>query len=76
MLYVALLLHDIGKGSGRDHSTVGAEVAERLAPRFGLDEEDTELVVWLVQNHLLMSDVAQKRDLTDPRTAARLRRAR
>jgi [protein-PII] uridylyltransferase len=69
VLYLALLLHDIGKGSGRDHSTVGAEVAARLAPRFGLDEEDTELVVWLVRNHLLMSDTAQKRDLTDPRTA-------
>jgi len=69
VLYLALLLHDIGKGSGRDHSTVGAETTERLAPRFGLDAEDTELVVWLVQNHLLMSDTAQKRDLTDPRTA-------
>ena len=69
VLYLALLLHDIGKGSGRDHSTVGAEIAEKLAPRFGLDAEDTELVVWLVQNHLLMSDTAQKRDLTEPRTA-------
>ena len=68
VLYVALLLHDIGKGSGRDHSAVGAEVAERLCPRFGLDDEETELVVWLVQNHLLMSDVAQKRDLAEPRT--------
>ena len=68
VLYVALLLHDIGKGSGRDHSAVGAEVAARLCPRFGLDDEETELVVWLVQNHLLMSDVAQKRDLAEPRT--------
>lgn len=69
VLYVALLLHDIGKGSGRDHSTVGAEVAERLCPRLGLEPEETELVVWLVRHHLLMSDVAQKRDLADPRTA-------
>ena len=68
VLYVALLLHDIGKGSGRDHSAVGAEVAARLCPRFGLDDEETELVMWLVQNHLLMSDVAQKRDLAEPRT--------
>ena len=68
VLYVALLLHDIGKGSGRDHSLVGAEVAEQLCPRFGLDAEETELVVWLVKNHLLMSDVAQKRDLAEPRT--------
>lgn len=68
VLYVALLLHDIGKGSGRDHSTVGAEVAERLCPRLGLEPEETELVVWLVRHHLFMSDVAQKRDLADPRT--------
>ena len=68
VLYVALLLHDIGKGSGRDHSALGAEVAERLCPRFELTPEETELVVWLVRNHLLMSDVAQKRDLTEPRT--------
>jgi [protein-PII] uridylyltransferase len=69
VLYVALFLHDIGKGSGRDHSEYGAEVAERLCPRFGLDAEETELVVWLVRHHLVMSDVAQKRDLADPRTA-------
>ena len=49
VLYVALLLHDIGKGSGRDHSAVGAEIAARLCPRLGLDAEETELVVWLVQ---------------------------
>ena len=68
VLYVALLLHDIGKGSGRDHSEVGAEIAARLCPRLGLDAEETELVVWLVRHHLLMSDVAQKRDLAEPRT--------
>ncbi len=67
-LYAALLLHDIGKGSGRDHSAYGAEVAERLCPRLGLSAEETDLVVWLVKNHLLMSDTAQKRDLTEPRT--------
>jgi [protein-PII] uridylyltransferase len=68
VLYVALLLHDIGKGSGRDHSTFGAEIAAALCPRLGLREEEADLVVWLVRHHLLMSDVAQKRDLTDPRT--------
>jgi [protein-PII] uridylyltransferase len=68
VLYVALLLHDIGKGSGRSHSEYGAEVAGRLAPRLGLGAEETELVTWLVRNHLLMSDVAQKRDLAEPRT--------
>lgn len=68
VLYVALLLHDIAKGSGRDHSVHGAEIAAELAPRFGLDADETDLIVWLVRNHLLMSDTAQKRDLTEPRT--------
>ncbi|HPG04719.1 MAG TPA: [protein-PII] uridylyltransferase, partial [Rhodoblastus sp.] len=68
VLYVALLLHDIAKGSGRDHSELGGEIALRLAPRFGLDADETEMVAWLVRNHLLMSDTAQKRDLAEPRT--------
>ncbi|MEM6909707.1 MAG: [protein-PII] uridylyltransferase, partial [Pseudomonadota bacterium] len=67
-LYVAVLLHDIAKGRGGDHSVLGAEVARRLCPRLGLDAKETELVSWLVLRHLLMSSVAQKRDLTDPKT--------
>ncbi|MEM7059160.1 MAG: [protein-PII] uridylyltransferase [Pseudomonadota bacterium] len=68
VLYVALLLHDIGKGEERDHSELGAEIAETACPRLGMTEAETEMVVWLVRHHLLMSDVAQKRDISDPRT--------
>ncbi|WP_083194976.1 [protein-PII] uridylyltransferase [Pararhodobacter sp. CCB-MM2] len=68
VLYVALLLHDIGKGRPEDHSILGAQIARRVAPRLGLNAEDAETVEWLVRHHLLMSDVAQKRDIGDPRT--------
>ena len=67
-LYVAVLLHDIAKGRGGDHSVLGAEVARKLCPRLGLDEEETELVAWLVRYHLIMSATAFKRDLADPKT--------
>ncbi len=68
ILYVALLLHDLGKGLPEDHSIIGSEIARNLAPRLGLKQEESETVVWLIRNHLLMSDVAQKRDITDSRT--------
>ncbi|MBN2752489.1 MAG: [protein-PII] uridylyltransferase [Rhodospirillaceae bacterium] len=69
-LYVAMLLHDIAKGSGEDHSVAGARIALTLGPRFGLTEEETETVSWLVRNHLIMSKVAFKRDLDDPKAIA------
>ncbi len=68
VLYCALLLHDIGKGRDEDHSVLGAQIARRVAPRLGLSKLDSETVEWLVRYHLLMSDIAQKRDLSDPRT--------
>ncbi len=68
VIYVALLLHDIGKGRPEDHSILGAQIARRVCPRLGLTAEETETVEWLVRYHLLMSDMAQKRDIGDPRT--------
>jgi [protein-PII] uridylyltransferase len=68
VLYVAMLLHDIAKGRGGDHSQIGAEIARKLCPRLGLTPEQTETVSWLVLYHLLMSNTAFKRDLSDPKT--------
>jgi [protein-PII] uridylyltransferase len=67
-LYVAMLLHDIAKGRKEDHSIAGAEIARKLGPRLGLSGAETEAVAWLVENHLIMSNIAQSRDLGDPRT--------
>jgi [protein-PII] uridylyltransferase len=67
-LYVSVLLHDIAKGRGGDHSILGAEVAQQLCPRLGLSAAETETVAWLVRHHLLMSATAFKRDLADFKT--------
>ncbi|MFG1376741.1 [protein-PII] uridylyltransferase [Xanthobacter autotrophicus] len=68
LLYVALLLHDIAKGRPEDHSVAGARIARRICPRLGLSPVETETVVWLVEQHLVMSQVAQSRDLSDRKT--------
>ncbi len=68
VLYVALFLHDIAKGRIEDHSLAGTGVARKLCPRLGLGPAETETVAWLVENHLVMSDTAQRRDLADRRT--------
>jgi [protein-PII] uridylyltransferase len=67
-LSVALLLHDIAKGRGGDHSVLGAKVAQQLGPRLGLSPEEVETASWLVRWHLAMSDAAFKRDLEDEET--------
>ncbi len=66
LLYIAALFHDIAKGRGGDHSQLGMEDARVFCVDHDLSEEDTELVVFLVENHLTMSQVAQKQDLSDP----------
>ncbi|MGC1821225.1 MAG: [protein-PII] uridylyltransferase, partial [Pseudolabrys sp.] len=68
VLYVTLFLHDIAKGRPEDHSIAGARVARRFCPRLGFSAADTETVAWLIEKHLVMSSVAQSRDLSDRRT--------
>ncbi|MEN9681815.1 MAG: [Protein-PII] uridylyltransferase [Pseudomonadota bacterium] len=67
LLYVAGLMHDIAKGSGGDHSTLGADIAADFCRRHGIGEADTQRVCWVVQNHLLMSLTAQRKDISDPK---------
>ncbi|KQT48363.1 protein-PII uridylyltransferase [Devosia sp. Leaf420] len=69
LLYVALFLHDIAKGRPEDHSIAGARIAKKLCPRFGLNPAETDTVAWLIEYHLLMSEIAQARDIQDPETA-------
>lgn len=68
LLYLATLLHDIGKGRGGDHSELGAEIATRICQQLGLSASDTDTVSWLVLHHLLLSRTAFGRDIDDPQT--------
>ncbi len=66
LLYLAGFFHDIGKGKGGDHSEIGAELARDFCLQHGLSGYDSELVAWLVKQHLLMSMTAQRQDISDP----------
>ncbi|WP_298281458.1 [protein-PII] uridylyltransferase [Acidocella sp.] len=67
-LYMAMVMHDIAKGRGGDHSVLGAELALTVCPTLGLSAEETEMVSWLVLHHLLLSQTAFSRDIDDPKT--------
>lgn len=66
MLYIAALFHDIAKGRGGDHSTLGRTEVRRFARTYGIDRETSDLLAFLVEHHLTMSSIAQKQDLADP----------
>ena len=70
LLYLAALWHDMAKGRGGDHSSLGAAEAEQFCLGHGLSHPDAELVAWLVQNHLVMSLTAQKKDVSDPKVVS------
>ena len=68
LLYLAGIFHDLGKGKGGDHSEIGAKIVTKFCKRLKLSIHDTELLAWLVQNHLVMSSMSQKTDVHDPQT--------
>jgi [protein-PII] uridylyltransferase len=68
LLVVGALLHDLGKGLPGDHTEVGVVLAEQLGPRLGFDAEDTAVLADMVRYHLLLPDIATRRDLDDPAT--------
>ena len=68
ILYLAGLFHDLGKGKGGDHSKIGAQTSLDFAKKIGLSKADADLISWLVLNHLEMSSISQKKDISDPDT--------
>ena len=68
ILYIAGLFHDLGKGKGGNHSEIGAKISYRFAKRLGMSNTDAGLISWLVEKHLIMSSISQKKDIADPDT--------
>ena len=73
LLLLGALLHDIAKGRPGDHSEVGEQTADQVVRRMGFDSEAREILPWLVRNHLLMAEVATRRDLSDASVADNIR---
>ena len=68
LLYLAGIFHDLGKGKGGDHSEIGEKIVTKFCKRLSFSIHDTELLAWLVRNHLIMSSISQKTDVHDPET--------
>ena len=68
LLYLAGIFHDLGKGKGGDHSEIGEKIVEKFCKRLNFSIHDTELLSWLVKNHLIMSSISQRTDVHDPET--------
>ena len=68
LLVLGALFHDIGKGYPGDHTDVGVEMLQNIGPRMGLSEQDTKIIVLMIQHHLLLPDVATRRDISDDTT--------
>ena len=68
ILYISGLFHDLGKGKGGDHSKIGAKTSFDFAKRIGMSKTDANLISWLVKEHLIMSSISQKKDISDYQT--------
>ena len=60
--------HDLGKGQKGDHSQIGAKTSYKFAKRLGMSDTDASLISWLVEKHLIMSSISQKKDISDKKT--------
>ena len=68
ILYIAMFFHDLGKGTGQDHSIVSSEIARNFCSYIEIDQTEKNTIIWLIKNHLLMNKISQKRDIDDMNT--------